>query len=546
MIPGRRFAALVTTAVAFFSLVAPVEAAAPPGPKIDGHVSLSSVQSLPTGSTVSVLQYCSRGSALAKTATQRVATRLDPTLDRHLRLASRELWPAGMVSRYRVVTAMPAATPTAIANGALCTRVKKRTKEEAQQAATDLRVWGRAPARIELANVTLAVVGEGTNVGSVFAVVLSAAGAGASRGSLAQGVRSAQRTVREDGINVSLATGQLQRVVRRGQFASLLNNYRYVARNPQASTSAPSLPAESLIAAAEAGAVEVGRLADQAEEAARRADVRTADGRSRSASARATQVLGLSSQVFNLQHKNRELVRRALRAQQLATAAAARGTRAAPRRSEDSAAGTVGGTVRTRGASLRVRIAPDPSSPEFGPSVNSGARLRAVCLTDDIRERDRTWYRLVHGGFVDARYLELDSDLRLRCGGGPAEDLAVVLAEAQTFGELDSAWVSLGGVRQRDPKWQREYAYGLARVSQLSAFRSAGIERNAWSTLKLTPIRQTAQNVYAYYESVWVKRPELQWAFMAKLAGAPVYGGLMDISCAASGLDVLPGRYLQM
>ena len=65
------------------------------------------------------------------------------------------------------------------------------------------------------------------------------------------------------------------------------------------------------------------------------------------------------------------------------------------------------------------------------------------------------------------------------------------------------------------------------------AFIDAGIDPATWDPSKgLKANDATVQAVYAYYQHLWDGNHDLQWAGMAKLAGAPVYGGLMDLYTA--------------
>lgn len=62
------------------------------------------------------------------------------------------------------------------------------------------------------------------------------------------------------------------------------------------------------------------------------------------------------------------------------------------------------------------------------------------------------------------------------------------------------------------------------------SFIDAGIDPSTWDPSKgLKANDATVQAVYAYYQHLWDQNHNLQWAGMAKLAGATVYGGLMDM-----------------
>ncbi len=141
---------LAMTCTAVAAAAAPADAATPTRRLLSGHFSLSGVQgALPAGATVSVLQFCPRGSTLDRAATSRVEREGDADLDSHLRLASRELWPTGTVSRYRVTSKPAAGDGVVILNAALCaSTVSARTRTVTGRAATDLRVWGPAPSKL--------------------------------------------------------------------------------------------------------------------------------------------------------------------------------------------------------------------------------------------------------------------------------------------------------------------------------------------------------------------------------------------------------------
>ena len=196
---------------------------------VSAHVSRSAVAgAVPAGATVSVVQTCPKGSSLARTATSQFGRTLDAGLDRRLRLASRELWVAGTVSRYRVTRRLSADRPVVLANAALCaSTVPAGATTVTGRAATDLRVWGPAPARLELLNATSTVVADSADTGSAYATMVRAAGVAASRGSLPDAVRAVQEAVQDDELGAVVAVGQTRRRVGRGQFLSMRNSYTY-------------------------------------------------------------------------------------------------------------------------------------------------------------------------------------------------------------------------------------------------------------------------------------------------------------------------------
>ncbi|WP_030060122.1 MULTISPECIES: DUF2515 family protein [Streptomyces] len=71
------------------------------------------------------------------------------------------------------------------------------------------------------------------------------------------------------------------------------------------------------------------------------------------------------------------------------------------------------------------------------------------------------------------------------------------------------------------------------------ALRKAGIDPSKWDPEKGLDFNdETVQKVYAWYQKLWDENRDFQWAGMAKLAGAPVYGGLHDLNEVIKGADV--------
>jgi hypothetical protein len=223
---------LATACATVLSVAGPAAAAGPaPRTLVSGHVSISAVQGgLPVGATISVLQYCPAGSRLDKAATRTTEAQVDTLLDRHVRLASREFWPAGTVSRYRVVRRVPAGGAVPLLNAALCVSTAPAgAKTVSGRAATDLRVWGPAASRLGLVNATVAVVTDDPDADHVFATAMAAAGVASSQGSLRGAVRAVQEVTQEEGLSAVAAVGTTSRRVTRGRFVSMRNTYSYVS-----------------------------------------------------------------------------------------------------------------------------------------------------------------------------------------------------------------------------------------------------------------------------------------------------------------------------
>ncbi|MFH8387826.1 WXG100 family type VII secretion target [Kitasatospora sp. NPDC018058] len=71
------------------------------------------------------------------------------------------------------------------------------------------------------------------------------------------------------------------------------------------------------------------------------------------------------------------------------------------------------------------------------------------------------------------------------------------------------------------------------------ALRKAGIDPSKWDPDKGLDFNdETVQKVYAWYQKLWDENPDFQWAGMAKLAGAPVYGGIHDLDEFIKGANV--------
>ena len=228
----RTALALTATGTALVTALAPsAGAAGPTRPVVSGHVSASSVTGgLPVGATLSVLQFCPPGTALDRATTATAARAVDGTLDRHVRLASRELWPTGTVSRYRVTRAVPARSEVPLLNAAVCTgRAPAGATTVRGSAVTDLRVWGPAPSDLTVVNGTIAVVTDEVDAEDTFVTVMRAGGVASSRGSLRGAVTAVQTAITESGLSAIVAVGQTSRRIPRGSFVSMENSYRYVA-----------------------------------------------------------------------------------------------------------------------------------------------------------------------------------------------------------------------------------------------------------------------------------------------------------------------------
>ncbi len=210
------------------------------------------------------------------------------------------------------------------------------------------------------------------------------------------------------------------------------------------------------------------------------------------------------------------------------------------------------GRVKTNGAPLRVRFAPTLRSTPLDIRLRNGAQVEITCQTrgDEVRGtfgRSSIWNKLPNGGYVSDSYVFTGTDgpATRSCVQGPGEDMISVLRQVQkshdevaagarradTFEALDTWWLGLRQSDRAQRVWQLVYASALRRVSQDMALRQARIDVREWQPQEgFVANRDTVVKVYDYYRSLFVDRPELRWAGMARLAGAPVYAGLQDTS----------------
>jgi hypothetical protein len=209
-------------------------------PVVSTHLSFTGFdEQVRAGAIVSVVQHCPAGSSLDEAATRSYATRLDAELQSTVRRVSRELWPTGMVSRYRVLSAaqVPQDDGFGLVNAALCTgQASARATSVSGRASTDVRVWGPVSAGARLFSVTLAAVTDrppgpegasGTDL--PYRTAVRAAGVAPSRGALAGGIRAVQQVNDDDGSGTVMTTGTTLRTVPPGRFASMHSSYAYTA-----------------------------------------------------------------------------------------------------------------------------------------------------------------------------------------------------------------------------------------------------------------------------------------------------------------------------
>ena len=225
---------LVAAALGLGMVTTPVPAvAAEPATKkiVSSHLSASGFdQRMPRGAVVSVIQTCPAGELLDKAQTRARNRELDRqnTAEPNVRLASRELWIAGLVTRFRVVRAggVPTEDGFGLATFAICTRrVPADAKTVTQRASTDVRVWGPAPSGVRLYSFTGVSVFDGSVVQdrSPFVSTLRATGVTPSCGALRGGVRANQQVHDSDALVFVL--GRTRRSIPRGHFSSMRSTY---------------------------------------------------------------------------------------------------------------------------------------------------------------------------------------------------------------------------------------------------------------------------------------------------------------------------------
>ncbi len=224
----RTAAALVAAASALLVNAAPATAA-PARTVLNGHISMSTVDSrLPVGAGVTVIHHCPVGSDLDKAQTRAVG---EFHTD-ELRVTSREYWPAGVVTRYRVTKAIDPDEGAAALTAALCkSRVSAGATRFAAKAKVDMRVWGPAPRNVTMVNAALVVVTDTLESAYAFRTSMRAAGVDSHPSSVRGAINAVQETIEEKDLGLSAVAsyGTTDRRVARGDFVSMRNNYRFVA-----------------------------------------------------------------------------------------------------------------------------------------------------------------------------------------------------------------------------------------------------------------------------------------------------------------------------
>jgi hypothetical protein len=102
----------------------------------------------------------------------------------------------------------------------------------------------------------------------------------------------------------------------------------------------------------------------------------------------------------------------------------------------------------------------------------------------------------------------------------------------------------LVATHQSKTEWQKEIRKQILLQTKATGSVDMDLYRPPWGPAPFKPNRAYIQNVYAYYEYLYLQKPSLfLWAGLAKMAGGPVYAGMADAEYATRvsplGLAVL-------
>src|SRR5215472_3103335 len=222
-------------------------------------------------------------------------------------------------------------------------------------------------------------------------------------------------------------------------------------------------------------------------------------------------------------------------------------------------------TLQSKGDLLDIAIAAlarsaaDPTILTIGPGDFVGAQVMQFATRNQATDQwvgqvGWAFYRagtkglppgVVRGdeqSFLNSIVTTTDSQLGSAVGADPALNVAPIPTD---LGRRRAWWAALSEA-DRQLYLQiapADVAY-LATARELAAagfsslqdvyvrqsFIDAGIDPSLWNPDNgLKANDAIVQAVYAYYQHLWDSNHDLQWAGMAKLAGATVYGGLQDL-----------------
>jgi hypothetical protein len=222
-------------------------------------------------------------------------------------------------------------------------------------------------------------------------------------------------------------------------------------------------------------------------------------------------------------------------------------------------------TLSSKGDLLDIAIAglarsnPDPSVIQLGPGDYVGGQVMRFAArnqgTDQwVGQVGWAFFRagiqglppgIVRGNrqdFLASIVTTTDKQLGALVGGDPALKLSPMPPDP---GQRRAWWASLSEAERQlylqiapaDVAFlataQELNAAGYASLKDVyvrQSFLDAGIDPSLWNPgdgLKANDA--IVQAVYAYYQHLWDSNHDLQWAGMAKLAGATVYGGMQDL-----------------
>jgi Protein of unknown function (DUF2515) len=209
--------------------------------------------------------------------------------------------------------------------------------------------------------------------------------------------------------------------------------------------------------------------------------------------------------------------------------------------------------------SALTRSSPDPSILHLGPSDYVGGAVMAFAARNGATDRwvGQVGWAFLHAateglppGLVRANWEDFlhgvatvtDAGLAARVGDDPqllAEPVPPDPAQRRTW------WAQLSEAERQlylqlapaDVAYLATHeeltAAGFADLKDVyvrQSFIDAGIDPSLWDPSRgLKANDAIVQAVYAYYQHLWDSNHDLQWAGMAKLAGATVYGGMQDL-----------------
>jgi hypothetical protein len=94
----------------------------------------------------------------------------------------------------------------------------------------------------------------------------------------------------------------------------------------------------------------------------------------------------------------------------------------------------------------------------------------------------------------------------------------------------------LVATHQSKAEWQKEIIEQIKLQTKATGTVDFTYYNPPWSGAPFITNKAYIQNVYAYYEYLYLQKPDLfLWAGLAKMAGGPVYGGMVDAEYLRTG-----------